>query len=47
MIRLFNRKSSTAYGGRVGVQEGFLEAVSLMIKDIPKGKGGEKKGAGG
>lgn len=46
-MRLFNRKSSTACWGRSGVREGFLEVVSLMLKDIPKGKGGERKGAGG
>lgn len=47
MIRLFNRKSHTGCWGSGGVREGFLEAVSLLLKDIPKGKGRERKGADG
>ena len=31
-------------GGGGGARGGFLEAVALKLKDIPKGKGGERKG---
>lgn len=46
-LRLFNRKSRSACWGSSGVGEGFLEAVSLMPKDIPKGEEGKRKGADG